>query len=94
MTIVVKLFVLKGASKLDENGLVKVTPELLVEGLEHVYAIGDCCNTDQEKMAAHAQNQGESVCRNIALALAGSEKRPYKPSESTTYKSSACGDHR
>ncbi len=69
-----------GSDKVDEKGLVRVTPELQVEGLEDVYAIGDCCNTDQEKMAAHAQDHGECVGQNIARSVAGHQRKPYKQS--------------
>lgn len=68
-----------GDGKIDENNRVKVTAELLVDGTDKVYAIGDCCNTAQEKMAAHAQNHGETVAENIALELKGKAKKAYKP---------------
>ena len=35
------------------------------------YAIGDCCDYEQEKMAAHAVDHGALVADNINLALGG-----------------------
>lgn len=70
-----------GSNKLDENGRVKVNDKLEVEGFEsgNVYAIGDCCNTNEEKMATYAGTHGDTVAKNLLLELQGKEKLPYKP---------------
>ena len=44
---------------------------LSLSGQEDAYAIGDCCDYDQEKMAAHAGDHGTLVADNINLALGG-----------------------
>ena len=67
-----------GDNKLDEFGRLKVDEILQVIGEDSVYAIGDCCNTDEEKMAAHAGNHGEAVAANLIRELKGKEKLPYK----------------
>ncbi len=46
-----------------------------------VFAVGDCCDTDQEKMAAHAQTQGEVAADNVVRSIQGRPLRKYKPSE-------------
>ena len=51
-----------------------------MEGLEDVFAIGDCCNFPQHKMAAHAGDHGETVADNIKRPLQGYTRKEYKPS--------------
>ncbi len=64
-----------------ESGRLLVTPELLVVGCTNIFAIGDCCNTQGEKMAAHAEVQGQCVAENIARSITGNlPLQPYKPS--------------
>jgi len=58
-----------------------VSPTLQVEGLDYVYAIGDICNTKEEKMAAHAETHAELVVQNILRSLIGETLQNYKPSE-------------
>ena len=64
---------------LNEMGHIKVLPDLRVVGQEDAYAIGDCCDFKQEKMAAHAADHGKLVADNINLVLGGQEPREYKP---------------
>ncbi len=64
---------------LNERGQIRVQPDLRVVGQEEAYAIGDCCDFDQEKMAAHAEDHGKLVADNINLALAGKEGKVYVP---------------
>ena len=40
------------------------------DGEAFVFAIGDACNTDQAKMAAHAGEHGELVANNIQVRSA------------------------
>ena len=47
------------ATSIDENGRVKVDEYLAVDGCSDVFALGDCCNTAEHKMAAHAAVHGE-----------------------------------
>ena len=49
------------ATSIDENGRVKVDEYLAVEGCSNVFALGDCCNTAEHKMAAHAAVHGECL---------------------------------
>ena len=58
------------ATSIDENGRVKVDEYLAVEGCSDVFALGDCCNTAEHKMAAHAAVHGEclvGVCKRLLL---------------------------
>ena len=64
---------------IDEFGRVRVDPTLAVEGCgPGVYAIGDCCNTSETKLGAHAVEHGTTVANNLARELKGEDKVPYK----------------
>ena len=51
---------------------------LEVEGHPSIFAIGDCCNTLEHKMAAFAAKHGELVVSNIVREASGSTPSPYK----------------
>jgi len=58
---------------IDENGRIKVNGYLQVEGMKNkkIFAIGDCCNTQEDKMAAYAGKQAELLVNNITMTLRG-----------------------
>lgn len=62
----------------DDKGRVKVDEFLGVEGCPGLYALGDCSNTSEHKMAAHAASHADTVVANIVLEAAGKPPRPYK----------------
>ena len=66
------------ASKFDNKDRLKVTKELLVIGEPNVYAVGDCCNTAEEKLAAHACAHARCVANNIWRDMKGKQKQPYR----------------
>ena len=68
-------------SKFDNKNRLKVTPELLIVGETNVYAIGDCCNTSEEKLAAHACAHARTVAYNIWRDIKGKAKKPYTQSK-------------
>ena len=51
---------------------------LQLEVEEKVFAIGDCCNTQEDKMAAFADKHGEVVATNIISQARGCPLTPYK----------------
>lgn len=61
----------------DEGRRLKVDDKLLIKGQTNVYAIGDCCNTKEEKLGAHAANHAKTVAWNIWRDMEGKEKQPY-----------------
>ena len=63
---------------IDDQGRVKVDEFLGVEGCPGEYALGDCSNTAEHKMAAHAATHADTVVANIVLEAAGKPPRPYK----------------
>jgi hypothetical protein len=69
------------ASKFDNKNRLKVTPQLLIAGETNIYAIGDCCNTSEEKLAAHACAHARTVAHNIWKDIKGKEKKTYRQSK-------------
>jgi len=65
-------------SKFDENNRLKVNEYLQIEGLSNVYGIGDCINTQETKMAAHATTHAHLVASNFIRELNGQTLLPYK----------------
>ena len=80
----IRIKLLPAASTFDPRNRIRVTPDLMVEGFSNVYAIGDCCNTEEEKMAPHAETHAECVVENIARAANGLKPKKYVPSK--TYR--------
>ena len=66
------------ATSVDAQGRVKVDEFLGVEGCPDVYALGDCVNTPEHKMAAHAMFHSRAVVANIVLEAGGKPPCPYK----------------
>ena len=64
---------------LDADGRVRVTPQLRVEGEDHIFALGDITNLKENKMALHINGQVPVAEANIRAILA--RKSPPK-----TYK--------
>jgi len=63
---------------LDEQGFVKVTPELRVCGHERVFAIGDVAATDPLRASARARADG-MLAHNIRAELEGGALKSYTP---------------
>lgn len=53
------------ADKMEVNGALKVDDHLRVEGLDDVYAVGDCNNVPENKLAYGAKLQANVVFQNI-----------------------------
>ena len=66
-----------GEGAIDANGRIKVNSQLRVVNTKNVYAIGDCCNTREEKMAAHAEAHGTLVAKNIYREMQLNERVNY-----------------
>ncbi|XP_030830622.1 apoptosis-inducing factor 2 [Strongylocentrotus purpuratus] len=65
-------------SKMDARGSLQVNQYLQVEGHENIFAVGDCCNADVQKMAYRAGEQGKAVYHNIVQHASGYPLKPYK----------------
>ncbi|MGA8331384.1 MAG: FAD-dependent oxidoreductase [Mycobacterium sp.] len=66
------------AELLEENGFVRVTPELAVPGAQGVFAAGDVAATDP--LRSSARNRGDAlVAHNIRAEFEGRPLRSYRP---------------
>lgn len=63
---------------LDEDGFVRVTPELMLPGHPEVFAIGDVASTDPLRSSARNRADG-LLARNIRAGFAGTPLRRYRP---------------
>jgi len=63
---------------LDQAGRIRVNEHLQVQGFSNIFAIGDCCNTPEQKLASHAMKHAAAVAANIAALGKGAAKPPKK----------------
>ncbi|XP_048419282.1 ferroptosis suppressor protein 1-like isoform X2 [Stegostoma tigrinum] len=68
---------------LAEDGALLVNPHLQVIGMENVYAIGDCADVKEPKMAYHAGLHGVVAADNIINSLGKKCLKDYKPGSLT-----------
>ena len=61
---------------MEANGALKVNEFSQVEGVKDVFAIGDCCNSKETKLAYVAKLQADLLMRNLANMF---NKRPLEP---------------
>lgn len=64
--------------KVAADGALKVNDYLQVEGFTHIYAIGDCANVREPKMAYHAGLHAKIAVDNIVKSLTGRTLKAYK----------------
>ncbi|XP_071950450.1 ferroptosis suppressor protein 1-like [Antedon mediterranea] len=67
------------SNKMDSKGYLKVDNTLQVEGCDGVYAIGDCNNSHEAKLAHLAQTQAKYLAKTIETVDSGKSVTPYKP---------------
>lgn len=67
--------------KLASNGALKVNEHLQVDGYDNIYAIGDCADVKEPKMAYHAELHAKVVATNIANRMMQKPLKTYKPGE-------------
>jgi apoptosis-inducing factor 2 len=66
------------AALLDEQGFVRVTPELQVPGHPEVFAVGDVAATDALRSSARNRADG-LIAHNVRAAFTGKALRRYRP---------------
>ncbi|XP_005048001.1 PREDICTED: apoptosis-inducing factor 2 isoform X2 [Ficedula albicollis] len=69
--------------KMASNGALKVNEYLQLEGYENIYAIGDCADLREPKMAYHAGLHADVVVTNIINSLTQKPLKTYKPGSLT-----------
>lgn len=62
---------------LADNGALKVNHHLQVEGFSNVFAVGDCADVKEPKMAYHAGLHAAVAVSNITNSLSGKELTSY-----------------
>lgn len=63
---------------LDDKGLVKVDPTMKVQGVENLYALGDCAALDNNKHGILATMQGAKLADNLLKSAQKKKIKPYK----------------
>ncbi|XP_043111897.1 apoptosis-inducing factor 2 [Puntigrus tetrazona] len=63
---------------MTESGALKVNQHLQVEGFDNVYAVGDCVNLKEPKMAYHAGLHAAVAATNIINSLTGKSLTSYR----------------
>ncbi|XP_003783646.1 apoptosis-inducing factor 2 [Otolemur garnettii] len=66
-------------SRLGSNGALRVNEHLQVEGYSNVYAIGDCADLREPKMAYHAGLHANIAVTNIVNSMKQRPLKAYKP---------------
>ena len=67
-----------------DNGSLQVNAHLQVGSHPNIYAVGDCANTNEPKMAYHAGLHASVAVSNIANSLAGKDLCSYSTGSSST----------
>nr|XP_060624846.1 ferroptosis suppressor protein 1 [Anolis sagrei ordinatus] len=70
-------------NKLASNGALKVNDYLQVEGYDNIYAIGDCADVKEPKMAYHAALHADVAVTNIINSLTQKPLKIYTPGSLT-----------
>ncbi|RLV97668.1 hypothetical protein DV515_00011539 [Chloebia gouldiae] len=73
----------KTGDKMASNGALKVNKHLQLEGCENIYAIGDCADLKEPKMAYHAGLHANVVVTNIINSLTQKPLKTYEPGSLT-----------
>lgn len=66
-----------GLSITDDEGYLKVDRAMRVQGVENMYAVGDCVNFIGPKLGHMAVHQAEVAAANVALQIKGLEPQPF-----------------
>lgn len=61
------------------DGALKVNKHLQLEGHENIYAIGDCADLKEPKMAYHAGLHADIAVTNIINSLTHKPLKTYEP---------------
>lgn len=69
----------KTGDRLASNSALKVNKHLQLEGYENIYAIGDCADLKEPKMAYHAGLHANVAVTNIINSLTHKPLKTYKP---------------
>nr|XP_028585351.1 apoptosis-inducing factor 2 isoform X2 [Podarcis muralis] len=71
------------SDKLASNGALQVNEYLQVKGYDNIYAIGDCADVNEPKMAYHAGLHADVAVTNIVNSLTQKPLKTYTPGSLT-----------
>ncbi|KAM3605524.1 uncharacterized protein V6R79_000261 [Siganus canaliculatus] len=77
---------------LAPNGSLKVNENLQVQGFSDVYAVGDCADVNEPKMAYHAALHADVAVGNIISSLKGKKLTQYHTGNVTMLLAMGCDD--
>ncbi|XP_071476726.1 ferroptosis suppressor protein 1-like [Diadema antillarum] len=63
---------------MDQSGYLMVDANLRVKGHDNIFAVGDCCDADVQKMLYRAERQAEALVQNILRHSSGRPMKAYK----------------
>ncbi|XP_026165145.1 ferroptosis suppressor protein 1 isoform X2 [Mastacembelus armatus] len=66
------------SSSMADNGALKVNPHLQVQGFSNVFAVGDCADIQEPKMAYHAGLHAAVAVNNIIKSVSGKTLTSYQ----------------
>jgi apoptosis-inducing factor 2 len=69
----------------DEFNRIKVDLQFKVEGMDHVYCIGDASNIPETKLGYFAEQHGTLLAENLKKILAGKSPTPYSPASTAEF---------
>ncbi|KAM9365630.1 ferroptosis suppressor protein 1 [Pholidichthys leucotaenia] len=71
------------ATAMADNGALRVNKHMQVEGHSNIFAVGDCANVDEPKMAYHAELHAAVAVNNIINSLTEKTLMSYDPGSIT-----------
>ncbi|XP_053168657.1 ferroptosis suppressor protein 1 isoform X2 [Hemicordylus capensis] len=71
------------SDQLASNGALKVNEHLQVKGYDNIYAIGDCTDVKEPKMAYHAALHAKVAVTNVINSLMQKPLKTYRPGSLT-----------
>lgn len=66
------------AGSMTNTGALKVNDHMQVEGFTNIFAVGDCADVNEPKMAYHAALHADVAVNNIANSVSGKELKSYR----------------
>lgn len=72
------LHIFAAGGSLAPNDTLKVNKHMQVEGFDNIYAVGDCANVNEPKMAYHAGLHANVAATNVINSLSGKPLVTYK----------------
>ncbi|XP_075902126.1 ferroptosis suppressor protein 1 [Nelusetta ayraudi] len=66
------------SGSMTSSGALKVNDHMQVDGFTNIFAVGDCADVNEPKMAYHAALHADVAVTNIANSVSGKELKSYR----------------